>query len=151
MVQLGALVEEAAEVAGAAARQRVQIVLAENLPGSISADRGLFRIALSNLIDNALKYAQEGVIRVNLAAQEQTLCIQVIDTGPGIPEAERSLIFERYQRGSGVPKGKGAGLGLAVSRQIARAHGGELKLLDHPGPGSIFELALPLNPEEPAR
>lgn len=150
-VPLLPLIEGAAEVAGAAARQRVEIVLSENLPLSITADSGLLRIALSNLIDNALKYAPEGKIVVNVINQQRALRIQVRDTGAGIPEEERSLIFERYQRGISAPKGKGAGLGLPVSRQIALAHGGELRLLASSTSGSTFELELPQSPQETAQ
>ena len=144
-------IEEAAEVAGATARQRVEIVMADDCPAFMIADPGLFRIALSNLIDNALKYAPEGKVVVTLSSGESYLKIHVIDAGPGIPEAEHDSVFQRYQRGSSAPKDKGAGLGLAVSRHIAHAHGGDLRLLQSTAAGSTFELALPILSEKLSR
>ena len=69
--------------------------------------------------------------------------VDVLDTGPGVPEGEREAIFEAF-RSTVTPDGQyGTGLGLATSRQLARALGGDLTVSDGPGAGSMFRLTLP--------
>jgi two-component system sensor histidine kinase KdpD len=74
----------------------------------------------------------------------------VQDRGPGVPDGWQTRVFDAFQRGPAAPAGaanpRGAGLGLAVCRAIARAHGGELALRDRPGGGASFELSLPIAP-----
>lgn len=99
--------------------------------------------ALRNLTDNAVRHADRWV-EVRLSADATTAWIDVADDGPGVPETERERIFERFvrldqsrARGSG-----GTGLGLPIARQIARAHGGDLKVNDGPV-GARFTLSIP--------
>jgi len=74
---------------------------------------------LDNLIDNALRYTPEGgVVTVQCGARDSVACLSVEDTGPGIPDAERSRVFERFHRLPGT-KGEGSGLGLAIVKEIA--------------------------------
>ncbi|HEX8964044.1 MAG TPA: ATP-binding protein, partial [Rhodocyclaceae bacterium] len=81
-------------------------------------------------------------IRVSRAGGQAT--IDVIDEGPGIPPAERGLVFEPFYRGEAARGVAGAGLGLALSLQFARAHRGDLVLLDSPA-GAHFRVTLPLS------
>ena len=117
----------------------------------VRADREALGRALWNLLDNAAKYsAQEQPVTVRLTRDNGRVEISVADRGPGIAAEEQAQVFEKFIRGrearaSGV---RGTGLGLAMVRQIARAHGGEITLHSSPGQGSTFTLSLPA--EEPA-
>jgi two-component system sensor histidine kinase GlrK len=117
---------------------------------------------LINLLENAVKFSDPGsriVVRVEcldrgafrLAASSttegegQVARISVLDRGPGIPNAERKRIFERFHQAGTAPRanGRGVGLGLALCREIAAAHGGEVQVADREGGGSAFSLLLP--------
>ncbi|WP_460010538.1 HAMP domain-containing sensor histidine kinase, partial [Mycobacterium avium] len=100
---------------------------------------------VSNLLDNARRYTPAGgAIEIDLRAGDGAAEITVTDTGPGIPDDEREHIFDRLVRldaGRARDHG-GAGLGLAIARALARAHGGDLVCLPHQG-GARFRLTLP--------
>jgi len=107
-------------------------------PGSIA------RIARI-LIDNALRASPPGSpVRILIGAEDECACLEVQDRGPGIPEDERDLIFERFRRGNSSP-GKGFGLGLAIGRELAQRMGGSLELVSS-GPGARFVLRLQAAP-----
>lgn len=100
--------------------------------------------ALGNLVDNAVKYTPEGgkvVLRV--VNYEMFCCIEVADTGMGIPEAEVPKIFGRFYRGMAVHKEEGVGIGLYLARQIVSGEGGYIKVKSTPGEGSTFGCYLP--------
>lgn len=111
----------------------------------LDADATRLSQIVSNLLDNARRYTPAGgAITVDLHAPEGLAEIIITDTGPGIPDDERDNIFERLVRldpGRARDHG-GAGLGLAIARALARAHGGELECLPHRG-GAKFRLTLP--------
>lgn len=100
--------------------------------------------AVKNLVDNALRHGgapQHGPVEVRLSADGDVLALTVSDHGPGIPAADRERVFERFARGTdSVP---GAGLGLAIVRQVARSHGGDVRLRESAGGGLCAELRLP--------
>jgi len=100
---------------------------------------------LVNLLDNAAKYsAAESPIDIRLHRHGDRLLIDVMDRGPGIPEAERQRIFESFYRPPGVPPDvRGHGLGLSIARGLAEAEGGTVRVEPRPGGGSIFTLELP--------
>lgn len=124
------------------------------------ADRGLVMQILMNLIDNALKYGRpvkerpagppdaEDCIEVRCGRRGDRVEIAVADRGPGVPEAERERIFERFGRGAAAAKTRapGLGLGLALSRETARLMGGDINVAPRPGGGSVFTLELPAGP-----
>jgi two-component system phosphate regulon sensor histidine kinase PhoR len=116
----------------------------EDLP-PVRLDERAIEIAVFNLIDNALKYAAEGkhvVVAVRLV--DRTLEIRVTDFGPGIPPDDRKRIFERFERGR-TASGKhvrGSGIGLALVKHIAEAHGGKVTIEDAVPRGSTFVIAL---------
>jgi two-component system sensor histidine kinase TctE len=94
----------------------------------IEGDPFLLREMLNNLLDNAIRYTQSGgqvTVRVNCADSNAMLCVE--DNGPGIPDTERSHVFQRFYRvlGTGV---EGCGLGLAIVHEIAQSHGAEVSL-----------------------
>jgi two-component system sensor histidine kinase KdpD len=99
---------------------------------------------LVNLLDNAAKYSPPGSpIQVRTRTDDQWLTIDVLDRGPGVPEAERARIFESFYRPPGVPPDvRGHGLGLAIARGLAEAQGGSVRFTPRPGGGSIFTLEL---------
>jgi signal transduction histidine kinase len=146
-------------------RSHRRLIVDDRAPGVLAiADRALVEQIVSILLDNAVKYAQRGPITVRIeprrpegavgedaaprASREPAwfLAITVIDSGPGVPAAERERIFERFARGSTSGGIDGTGLGLDVARRLARAMGGEVTCLASPGDGGAFELLLPAEP-----
>jgi len=102
----------------------------------------LLQEMLNNLLDNAIRYSHTGgeiTVRISRAGDLITLAVE--DNGPGIPAAERDLIFERFHRAA-LPQEEGCGLGLAIVREIAHIHHGEVYLADVPK-GALFEVRLP--------
>jgi len=110
-----------------------------NAPSSAQCDPAKITQALVNLIRNAVRVAPPGTaVEVAVESVGQDLCFRVCDRGPGIPASERERLFEPFvsrQRG-------GTGLGLAVVREIAAAHGGVIELLDREGGGTCASLVL---------
>ena len=110
----------------------------------VSADEVLLGTALYNLIDNAAKYSPEtAVVKVRTVCDDGRVGIEVMDSGPGIPDAEQAKIFDKHYRASENTSSRGLGIGLYFTRQIMDAHGGEVTVVSHPGHGSIFTLWLP--------
>jgi two-component system, OmpR family, sensor histidine kinase KdpD len=100
---------------------------------------------LSNLLENALRYAPPPTpVELLVRRDGASLVFSVADRGPGIPLPERERIFEAFYRPAGVEAdGGGAGLGLAIARELAERQGGAVTFAPRPGGGSIFELRLP--------
>jgi PAS domain S-box-containing protein len=99
---------------------------------------------LTNLLDNAVKYAPDGEIVVRVADADGEARVAVIDNGPGLAPHERERIFERFFRTSAAESSaKGVGLGLYISKVLVEAHGGRLWAESAPGEGSSFIVALP--------
>ena len=115
----------------------------------IKADPVLLAQLLENLLVNALKYSAES-IELAVSAAVQELLVSVNDRGPEIPERKHQTIFEPYFRDDQSGQ-RGAGLGLAVCRAIATAHGGSLTLRRRTGGGNSFTLSLPLDRQQPVR
>ncbi|MEY2954139.1 MAG: hypothetical protein RLZZ401_2226, partial [Pseudomonadota bacterium] len=124
--------------------RRIKSSIPSGLP-LIKANAGLVAQLVSNLLDNALKYS-EGDITLAVSAGGPGLTLSVKDRGPGIAEAQQQLIFEPYRRGDQAGP-HGAGLGLALCREIAAAHGGSLALRSRTGGGSSFVVTLPVDPQ----
>jgi signal transduction histidine kinase len=101
-------------------------------------------VALQNLIQNALKYSPTtSLVTVRLHQSGDMAFVEVADHGAGVQPQDRMLIFTKYYRAPGQ-RTKGSGLGLFLSREIARQHGGELDLVASDTAGSTFRLPLPL-------
>jgi signal transduction histidine kinase len=103
------------------------------------------RRALANLMENARRYGGGDDMDVTVADAPDAVRIRVEDRGPGIPAAERDRVFEPYTRleTSRARHTGGAGLGLAIARAVARAHGGDIVLSDRSGGGLCAEMSLP--------
>ncbi len=114
---------------------------------TLAIDSALMRIALSNVIDNAVKYSPGGTIHIDLSRQQDHWAISIRDQGTGIPPDRAGMIFERYRRAVPSDSSRGVGLGLHVSRQIVRAHGGELTLAENTSSACRFIFTLPVQPK----
>jgi two-component system sensor histidine kinase MprB len=96
--------------------------------------------AVSNLLDNAVKYSPPGEpVEIELAGKELT----VRDHGPGIPAEDLAYVFDRFYRGAEARGRPGSGLGLAIVRQVVRQHGGSVTAEQAPGGGTLMRLRLP--------
>jgi len=108
----------------------------------ISGDLLLLELAVNNLLNNAIKYSgKEDIVLLKMFQTNKGIHVQVIDEGPGIPNGEKEKIFEKYYRRS-QEQTKGTGLGLYLSKKIAQAHNGDIKISDNLSRGSIFEIIL---------
>ena len=111
------------------------------------------RQILLNLLGSAIKFSPHGSailvsVRRDDSAKAPLLAFSVTDRGPGVPDAEQTLIFHKYYRVSGVrDQVDGVGLGLSISKYIVEAHGGEIGILSKLGDGDTFSFTLPLNLE----
>lgn len=100
--------------------------------------------AVYNLLDNAVKYTPSGgSIQLKATLYPLFCAIEVHDDGPGIPEPEQALVFQRFYRGARHQQEEGVGIGLYLVRQIVQGQGGYVKLRSQPGQGCTFALFLP--------
>jgi two-component system OmpR family sensor kinase len=112
-------------------------------PLAVHCDRARIELALSNLLDNALKFTPAGgQVEIGAEPAAQNVRLWVQDSGPGIAPADREHIFERFYRGRDS-HAEGIGLGLAIVRSIVQAHGGHVTVEGEPGAGSRFVIQLP--------
>jgi two-component system sensor histidine kinase KdpD len=140
----------------ALANKRIEVALPSDLP-LVEFDATLIERVLYNLLENAGKYTPAGtVIRIAAEASGDRLLVTVSDNGPGVPQAQREAIFDKFTRGSRESATPGVGLGLAISRAIVEAHRGKIWVEDNAGSGARFCFTLPLGtppemplPEEP--
>ncbi len=111
----------------------------------VMADAGLLERVLANLIDNALRYAPNCIVRVNAGRVGDRVLINVIDEGPGIPHGTEDQIFEAFQRLGDHDNTTGVGLGMSVARGFVEAMGGTIQATDTPGGGLtvMVDLAAP--------
>ncbi|GAB3401422.1 ATP-binding protein [Flindersiella endophytica] len=118
-------------------------VVGSGEPVPVYADPARIRQALSNLVSNALRYtAQGGRVEVAVGRESGSVVLAVADNGSGIEAGHLARVFERFYRVGGEGSG-GAGLGLAIARQLVEAHGGRIEVASTPGEGSTFAVVLP--------
>ena len=111
-----------------------------NLP-SVVADRSQIDRVISNLVINAIRYTRQGEIKVSAERRGAHVAVSVSDTGSGIPAEYLPLIFDKFVQVPDAPTG-GAGLGLAISRSIVEAHGGQISVQSEVGRGTTFTFTL---------
>jgi two-component system phosphate regulon sensor histidine kinase PhoR len=147
-VDMAAVVRRAADLlqpAAATKQQQLTVSIPAVLPVVVGNADYLER-AVSNLIDNAIKYTREnGRIHVSAAPLDGEVIVEVTDNGLGIPEEDLVRIFERFYR---VDRSRsremgGTGLGLSIVKHVAQAHGGSIDVESEPGKGSTFRLRIP--------
>jgi two-component system, NtrC family, sensor histidine kinase KinB len=124
----------------------LQLEIAERIP-PLSIDRRWFTRAVNNYLDNALKYTPEGgKITLRMFVRDDHVHIEVADTGAGIAPDAQARVFERFYRGEGETSLGGMGLGLAIVRSVAQAHGGSVYVQSKLGDGSVFGLTIAMKP-----
>jgi signal transduction histidine kinase len=115
----------------------------------VLADRNRLEQALVNLLTNANKYTPVGgSVTTSFALEPGFVTVQITDSGPGIPEDEQSLIFNRYYRRAVHDQSRittGSGLGLPIARSLVELHKGQIWVESSPGQGSTFKVKLPLD------
>ncbi len=129
-----------------------KLELKVKVPQDLSIARGdEQRIAqvLLNLLGNAIKFTDEGEVRVEVTASDETFLVSVADTGPGLSEADQKRIFEEFQQtdGSSTREKGGSGLGLSIAKKIVEMHGGRIGVESNVGKGSTFRFTLPVRVE----
>ena len=108
-------------------------------------DEKLLRHIFSNLLTNAIKYTpQDGAIDFELVRQQDEAIFRLRDSGIGIPESDRTQLFDSFHRASNVGTIPGTGLGLAIVQKSVQMHGGSISVESEVGVGTTFEVALPL-------
>jgi len=135
----------AREFQAASAARPLRVESAAELP-RVFVDADLLRLALRQLVDNAMRYSPAGApVTMSAHCSADRVFLTVTDQGPGIPEQDQETIFEKFtrlQHGPGHPAG--TGMGLAIAREILRAHSGDVIVHSHEGEGAKFSLAIPL-------
>lgn len=155
----GVVREAAQEFESAAERRGIALQVDAPEPAlTVQCDPERVRQVVANLIENAVRFSPEGgTIRAELRAYRSTdsgvdadgagfALVGVSDQGQGVPDEEKTRIFDRFHQGAqqGPRAGGGVGLGLAICKEIVRAHGGRIWVSDAPGGGSQFSFLLPL-------
>jgi signal transduction histidine kinase len=130
-----------------ASRRRVALSFEGSMTLEVHADPHKLRQALDNVVANALKFTPRGGrVRVRVWRESEPTAhtvFEIADTGPGIAEADRERIFDRYKQGSRGRAAGGAGLGLAIARGIAEAHHGSISVTTGDWGGATFRITLP--------
>jgi PAS domain S-box-containing protein len=146
---LRACVGETVEMFALQAREkklRIELEVSAEVPPRVVGDVGRLGQVLINLVGNAVKFTPAGEIRVRVQPQGDRLVFSVADTGIGIPEEKRALLFQNFTQvdSSFTRKYGGSGLGLAISRGLVELMGGEISVSSREGKGSVFTFAVPL-------
>lgn len=129
------LAEVIADIAPAAHAKEIDIGMAECQVSMLAGNEAALVILIRNLLDNAIRYTPVGgSVDAAVVMEQQRLMLTVSDSGPGVPEAERSRVLERFYRGEMEGKVPGCGLGLSIVKRIVELHGATL-MLDQPESG----------------
>jgi two-component system phosphate regulon sensor histidine kinase PhoR len=130
-----------------ASRRGLSLVVEAPHRTPVRLDRRAIEFALTNLLDNAIKYTERGMVRVRVERNGERARVEVTDTGPGISPEHASRVFERFYR---VDRGRsrvggGTGLGLSIVKHAISVHGGTVGLASAPGSGSTFWFEIPVD------
>lgn len=140
------LIQEVGETLDPRADEKALDLSYDNPPLHVYADRNRIRQVVTNLIDNAVAYSDEGSVRCRMRRHLDKARVEVVDTGRGIPEDHLDRVFERFYRVDAARSRKmgGTGLGLAIVKQILEAHGETIHVESTKGRGTRFWFELPL-------
>lgn len=121
--------------------------IADDMPNALVGDRYWLRQIMMNLVSNAIKFTDNGIVRLSLLREDENWLIQVSDTGAGIPEDAHERIFSAFEQGSNgyVGSAQGAGLGLSIVKEMSSLMDGKIDLDSVMGSGTIFTVTLPLH------
>jgi signal transduction histidine kinase len=127
----------------------LKVKVSKDLPTGKGDEQRIAQVIL-NLVGNAIKFTNEGEIKAEATAANQTFLVSVSDTGPGLAEVEQKKIFEGFHQvdGSSTRKKGGTGLGLSISKKIVEMHGGRIWVESTLGKGSTFRFTLPVRVEK---
>jgi len=149
-----------AEIAGDAALEaaplmgRRHFVIDNDRPLRVEGSADELHRMILNLLDNASRHTPDGAtIELHLSQQGKEAVVEVADDGPGIPQAMRTQIFDRFVRGEGpadTARGTGTGLGLAIVSAVAASHGGTVEATESASGGALFRARIPIAAGEPA-
>ena len=125
---------------------RLELAIEPDVPGWVEGDPLRLRQIIANLVNNAIKFTPRGRVALTVRRDGDRIAFEVSDTGIGVPLDKREYIFDRFAQAEDERTRRfgGAGLGLAISRLLARAMGGDLSLAETGPLGSTFSLSLPL-------
>jgi len=146
------LIDDVIALASQSARHKPVAVLAEvpdDVPSCVAADAARIRQVLSNLVGNAVKFTESGEVKLRVGATADGLLFEVTDTGHGIAPAELGSVFEPFTTGSNAGESSGAGLGLAIVRQLVDLMAGTIEARSTLGAGSTFVVKVPAAESEP--
>ncbi|HQR70433.1 MAG TPA: sensor histidine kinase [Burkholderiaceae bacterium] len=155
-IDMRALLTQVVQTTGEMFRDRgatLTLMMPEHVPVLVADPDRLTQVLL-NLLSNAAKFvpAENGRVELRLACGANGIEVEVLDNGPGVPEEQQELIFEKFhQGGDAVRRPQGTGLGLPISRQIIEHFGGRLWLRSVPGQGACFAFELPWSHEDHSR
>jgi len=126
----------------------LEVSVSPDLTAGMGDEQRIAQVLL-NLVGNAIKFTEEGKVRVEAAASNDTFLISVSDTGLGLSEADQKMIFEEFHQAdsSSTRKKGGTGLGLSIAKRIIEMHGGRIWVESRPGKGSTFRFTLPVRVE----
>lgn len=150
--QVGALLRDSVQQMQTVLEGRAcELRISPELP-AVHVDQELLGLVLRQLLDNAGKYSPVSApIRISAEMENGLVLVRIWNGGPGIPEWEKSRLFEKFYRGTGAGRSiAGTGMGLAIAREIMLAHGGDIRVESGPGKGVEFTLLLAVAKEVPA-
>lgn len=121
----------------------LRVAVASDAPRLVFADADKVEQILTNLVDNALRHAPDATVELAVGSDgDGGVRVDVRDDGPGVPADQQRTVFEKFARGR-ASRADGSGLGLYISRGLAREHGGDVRMTSVPGEGATFTLELP--------